>query len=320
MNVEGLSLDQMRAALTVAENGSFSAAARRLNRKQSTLSYAVATLETQLGVALFERADGHQPRPTEIGRALLLEMEALVRRADEIKKQAQAAANGLESELTIAIDAMYPPTEIAAVLDGFAKQFPTVQLRLNVESMGEVHQSVTEGKATLGISGGYLALPPSLIGDAISQVTRLPVAAPDHPLAANLSDGQRLPHRLLLDQIQIVLSDPSNASRGRDYTVYTGRTWRVSDLTLKRNLLIAGLGWGYLPEHMIADDLATGMLRALHVEGLRDKNVVAFLVVRRREGVVGPSAQWVLSRLMVPAGRNPRRDGERPAARRARRR
>ena len=99
--------------------------------------------------------------------------------------------------------------------------------------------------------------------------------APDHPLAANLSDGQRLPHRLLLDQIQIVLSDPSNASRGRDYTVYTGRTWRVSDLTLKRNLLIAGLGWGYLPEHMIADDLATGMLRALHVEGLRDKNVVA---------------------------------------------
>jgi len=59
----------------------------------------------------------------------------------------------------------------------------------------------------------------------------------------------------------------------------------------------------------------------LHVEGLRDKNVVAFLVVRRREGVVGPSAQWVLSRLMAPAGRNPPRDdGEPSAARRTRRR
>lgn len=302
MNVEGLSLDQMRAALTVAEDGSFSAAARRLNRKQSTLSYAVATLETQLGVSLFERADGHQPRPTEIGRALLLEMEALVRRADEIKKQAQAAASGLESELNIAIDAMYPPTELAAALDGFAVQFPTVQLRLNVESMGGVNRSVIEGNAKLGISGGYLALPAGLLGDALSRVTRLPVAAPDHPLAANLSNGKPLPHRLLLDQIQVVLSDPSNATRGRDYSVYTGRTWRVSDLALKRNLLIAGLGWGYLPEHMIADDLATGKLKVLHVEGLRDKNLVSFLVVRRRESMIGRSAQWVLSRLTAPAG------------------
>src|SRR3954463_6844216 len=86
LNIEGLSLDQMRAALMVAESGSFSAAARRLSRKQSALSYAVATLEDQLGVVLFDRVDGQRPKPTEVGRLLLLEMEAVVRRADEIKK------------------------------------------------------------------------------------------------------------------------------------------------------------------------------------------------------------------------------------------
>src|SRR4051794_15066127 len=167
----------MRAALIVAESGSFSAAARLLDRKQSTLSYAVATLERQLGVLLFDRTDGQRPKPTEIGRLLLLEMQAVVRRADEIRKQAQAAAKGLESELSIVIDDHYPATELADLLAGFAEHFPTVQLRLTVESMGAVHERVLDGKAVLGISGGYLELPPGIIADAVSRVTRIPVAS-----------------------------------------------------------------------------------------------------------------------------------------------
>lgn len=304
MNVEGLSLDQMRAALTVAETGSFSAAARRLNRRQSTLSYAVATLEAQLGIVLFDRSDGNRPRPTEIGRALLLEMEAVVRRTDEIKKQAEAAANGLESELCITIDGMYPSIELAGLLDGFAERFPTVQLRLNVESMGAVQQSVIDGESILGISGGYLSLPSSLIADSVSEVTRLPVAAPGHPLAQHSSAGNLLAQRVLLNHIQIVLSDRSAGTKGRDFVVYTGRTWRVSELALKRDLLVAGFGWGYLPEHMIANDLAQGKLRRLHVEGVREKNIVALLVIRRRDRLLGPSARWLLARLMEPAGQN----------------
>src|SRR5689334_3729676 len=184
VNIEGLSLDQMRAALIVAESGSFSGAARRLNRKQSTLSYAVTTLERQLGVALFDRTDGQRPKPTEVGRILLLEMEAVVRRADEIKKQAQATTSGLENELGITIDAAYPASDLAALLDGFAERFPTVQVRLTVESMGAVQERVLDGTSALGISGGYLGLPASLIADAVSRVTRLPVASPRHPLAA----------------------------------------------------------------------------------------------------------------------------------------
>ena len=89
MNIDGLSLDQMRAALAVAECGTFSAAARRFNRAQSALSYAVTTLEKQLGVQLFDRTDGLAPRPTQTGRVLLREMEVVVRHADEIKEQAR---------------------------------------------------------------------------------------------------------------------------------------------------------------------------------------------------------------------------------------
>ena len=302
MNIEGLSLDQMRAALTVAESGSFSGAARRLNRKQSTLSYAVATLEGQLGVALFDRTDGQRPKPTEVGRILLLEMEAVVRRADEIKKQAQAANSGLENELGITIDAFYAASDLAALLDGFAERFTTVQLRLTIESMGAVQERVLDGTSVLGISGGYLSLPASLMADAVARVTRIPVVSGRHPLAAKSSAP--LPRGMLLDHVQIVVSDRSKITEGRDFAVYTGRTWRVSDLALKRDLLIAGLGWGYLPEHMIVEDIARGTLRPLHVEGLRERNVVALLAIRRRDRILGPAARWVLSRLVGSAGRS----------------
>src|SRR5690242_15592168 len=131
MLVSGLSLDQMRAALKVAETGSFSAAARRMRRKQSTVSYAVATLERQLGVLLFERSDGHAPTTTDIGRLLLGEMEAVVRRSEEIKQQAKAAASGVENELAIVIDSLYPVRTFVEFLAGFAEKFPTVSLRID---------------------------------------------------------------------------------------------------------------------------------------------------------------------------------------------
>ena len=298
MQLSGLSLDQMRAALAVAETGSFSAAARRLNRKQSAVSYAVASLERQLGVLLFERADGQAPATTEVGRLLLGEMEAVVRRSDEIKNQAKAAAAGLENELAIVINSLYPVRAFAALLAGFSEQFPTVALRLDIESMSAVQKGVLDGKYALGIAGSLPHLPPGTIGDAISEVVRIPVASPRHPLVARADAGGPLPSRMLLDHIQIVVSDRSELTRGRDFTVYTGRTWRVADLSTKYELLAAGIGWGYMPEHLVAQDLASGALRQVQVEGLRERNTLAMLVIRRRDRVLGHGARWVLSRLM----------------------
>jgi len=128
-------------------------------------------------------------------------------------------------------------------------------------------------------------------------VTRFPVAARDHPLAQG-HPRKRLAHRLLLDHIQIVQSDRSDLTLGREFAVYTGRTWRVSDLAAKRTLISAGLGWGYMPQHDTADDLKTGILRRLWVENLRDQNTVALVVVRRRDRVLGPAARWLWARLI----------------------
>ncbi len=299
MQITGLSLDQMRAALAVAEAGSFSAAARRLNRKQSAVSFAVASLERQLGVSLFARANGQAPATTEVGRVLLVEMEAVVRRSDEIKKQAKAASAGLENEFAIVVDSLYSAAALAAQLDGFAEQFPTVALRVDIESMGAVQKGILDDRYALGIAGSLPNLPVGLIGDAIGSVVRIPVASPRHPLAATAAGGP-MPSRMLLDHIQILVSDRSELTRGRDFVVYTGRTWRVSDLSTKHAFLLAGLGWGYMPEHLVARDLAAGALREVRVDGLRERNSVAMLVMRRRDRVLGPAGRWVLKRLMRP--------------------
>lgn len=297
MNIESLSIDQMRAALAVAELGSFSGAARKFKRAQSAVSYAVTTLERQLGVALFDRSDGATPQPTEAGRVLLREMEAVVRRADEIKNQAREIGKGLEHELPITIDSLFPLGRLADILKEFAEEFPTVQIHIRVEAMGAVQGDILEARSTLGIIGSLPHLPAGLIGDAVGSVVRFPVAARDHPLARG-HPRKRLPHRLLLDHIQILQSDRSNLTVGRDFTVYTGRTWRVSDLAAKRILISTGIGWGYMPEHDIADDIASGVLRRMWVENLRDQNTIAFIVVRRRDRVLGPAARWLLAQLV----------------------
>jgi DNA-binding transcriptional LysR family regulator len=300
MNIDSLSIDQMRAALAVEELGSFSGAARRFNRAQSAVSYSVTTLEKQLGVALFDRSDGGRPQPTEIGRILLREMETLVRRADEIRKQARDIGKGLEQDVAMTIDSLFPLERLTDVLSQFERKFPTVQIRINVEAMGAVQKEILEGNSTLGIIGSLLHLPAGLIGDALKPVIRLPVAAREHPLAKG-QRNKRLPHRLLLDHVQIVQSDRSDLTRGRDFSVYAGRTWRVSDLGAKRTLLCAGLGWGYLPEHCMANDIENGTLGRVWVEDLRDHNSVPLVVVRRRDRLLGPAARWLLARILQTA-------------------
>ncbi len=161
--------------------------------------------------------------------------------------------------------------------------------------MGAVQKSVLEGKSMLGIAGSVPDLPAGLLGDVIGQVSRVPVAAREHPLAAITESGGRLPSRALLDHIQIVISERGDVTP--DLAVYTARKWRVTDPSTKHALLLAGIGWGYMPEHLIAADLESGALRTIQVEGLHERNRVAMMVIHRRGQRLGPAARWLLSHL-----------------------
>src|SRR3712207_9451901 len=107
MNIDSVSLDQLRVFMAVVEEGSFSGAARRFGRAQSAVSYTIATLEQQLGVELFDRT-GYRPKLTQAGEVLRGEITEIVSRADRLKSQALAMSRGLEPEIAFVADVMFP--------------------------------------------------------------------------------------------------------------------------------------------------------------------------------------------------------------------
>src|ERR1700760_1177422 len=130
--LDGVTLDQLRTFIAAAEQGSFSAAGRKLRRAQSVVSQTLANLEGQLGVVLFDRS-ARYPTLTENGRALLLQAREVADRMDGFKAQAKTLREGLEPELSLSIDVMYPMAELIVAVGGFRDKFPHTPLRLHVE-------------------------------------------------------------------------------------------------------------------------------------------------------------------------------------------
>jgi DNA-binding transcriptional LysR family regulator len=293
-------LDQLRVLMAVADTGSFSAAARLLNRAQSVVSYSIANLEAQLGLDLFER--GHRrPKLTDAGRAVLSDARRIGRMVDELRTRAHGLIAGLEAEVGLVVDVMFSTERLVAALEAFAGEFPTVALRLRIEAMGAVVQLVLNRACGLGICGPHAVRAGDIERRMMGSMTLVPVAAPAHPLA-------RLPPPLPVaafhDHTQLVLTDRSTLTEGQDFGVVSPRTWRLGDLGAKHALLRAGLGWGSMPEQMVQEDLRTGRLVQLLPA---EQSSVAFplWLIHRSDSPPGPAASWLADRLVAASNRPP---------------
>ena len=113
--------------------------------------------------------------------------------------------------------------------------------------------------------------------------------------------GRPLSPEDLRDHVQLVLTDSSALTSGKDHGVYAVQTWRLSDLSVKHTLLLAGLGWGSMPEHMVAADLEAGRLVRLQArEWDNERGVVdiAAKVIWRLDAPLGPAALWMRDRIV----------------------
>lgn len=292
MDVGRPTLDQVSAFLAVADEGSFKAAARRLGRAVSAISYAISTLEAQLGVTVFAREGSSRPVLTDAGRAILPHARALADEADELVAAVRAHNQGLENELSFALDVMCPLGLVAGVLRRFQSAFPTVDLRLQVDGLGAVAALLLDQTAQLAVAGPVTEDQPLLERRLLATLELLPVAAPDHPLARmdTISPGVSRHYR------QLVLTDRSPLTQGREFGVLAARTWRLGDLAAKHALLLEGAGWGNMPRHMIAADLAAGRLVPLALpEGAGTP--YPLWAAWRRDCRPGPASEWLLREL-----------------------
>jgi DNA-binding transcriptional LysR family regulator len=287
-------IDQLVCFITAAEAQSFSAAGRRLGRAQSVVSQAIADLEARLHVPLFSRA-GRTPKLTPAGTVLLADARVVIASLDALKARARGMAAGLEPELIVAMDVMFPMAILTCTAAAFGQEFPNTPLRLYVEALGGVSKAVQDGQCSLGVVS-MIPSAPGLITERLTEINLIYTAAPSHPLA-------QLPGPLqaceLARHVQLVLTDRTEVTAGSDFGVVSPRTWRLADLGAKHEFLRAGLGWGGMPEAMIAADLAAGNLVRLPV---LSSTKLAMAAAYRPDAPPGPAGRWFIERLRAEAG------------------
>ncbi|MEW4398710.1 LysR family transcriptional regulator [Agrobacterium tumefaciens] len=292
--LDGVSLDQLRTFVAAADEGSFSAAARRLRRTQSAVSETIANLEGQLSVVLFDRS-ARYPKVTKQGEVLLADARSVVRAVDGMKARAKGIAGGLESELAAVIDVFFPIMTIADVSHEFRQQFPATPLRLYVEALGGAVQPVLDGLASFGLVGSLPTLPPGLVAERITSVEFVMVSAARHPLAEYAG---LIPREELARHVQLVLTDRSDLSAGREFGVMSPSTWRLADLFAKHAFLVSGLGWGGMPLHAVAKDIAEGRLIELSIEDIPAGGLkLPMSAVYRIDAPPGPAGRWMIERI-----------------------
>ena len=295
--MDAITIDQLRVFRQVVETGSFSAAARSMHRAQSAITYAVQKLEDQVGTALFDRS-GYRPVPSMAGRALLPRATRILEELAAFNAQARAIAGGLEPAVAIVVDPLFSTGRLMRVLAEFQKRYPPVQLRVYVESLGAAAQAVVDGAADLGIALDFAAENADLHTTPLGDIELVPVAAPSHPLAK--LKGKIQPETLR-DEVQLVLTDRSSLTRGKDFSVFSTRTWRLADLGARHEMLLAGLGWGSMPIHMVDDDLAAGRLKKLDIrrpDGVTKLPRPGVVLARRKDKVLGPAGDWLAARFV----------------------
>jgi DNA-binding transcriptional LysR family regulator len=249
------SLEQWRMFVAVVEHGGFAQAATALHRSQSAVSAAVAKLQDQLGIEAF-RIDGRRARLTTAGETLLQHARRLLADAGELEALAGHLARGWEPEVRLVVDAAFPTAVLALALRGFADGCRGTRLQLNEVVLSGADEALLEGRADLAVAA---FVPPGFLGEVLIEIDFVAVVAAAHALASKARVGTDTLRR----HRQIVIRDSGTRIKRDVGWLGADERWTVSQLQTALDLVRAGMGFAWLPRHMVAADLAAGSLREL---------------------------------------------------------
>lgn len=288
---EQWNLEQLRLFVHVAEQRSFSAVARAQRKAQSAVSNAIALLEADLGVTLFERSSGRQPRLTEAGTALLEDTRELLRQCERLDGRALALMRGQEAQLRVAQDEAMPYQPVIDSLDELAQHFPMLEVQLASGAQGDVARKLVERRADLGLLFHHERMPQALERRALGRVEMVTVCAINHPLAqlGKVNRQQLARHRQLL-----IAPQQSDYPGGEPISP---QIWRADSFYAMAELLMRGLGWAWLPRHVVQYPTYHAQMVELSCEWTPPALVVE--LVWRRDEPLGPAAQWLAERFAV---------------------
>jgi DNA-binding transcriptional LysR family regulator len=290
-----LSLEALHIIDAIDRRGSFSGAGKELHRVPSTISYTVGKLEEDLQVQVFER-NGPRVTLTAAGRELLREGRTLLKAAHELERRVRKVASGWETELSIGMDVVLSPIELADDIRAFDAVTQQTRLRIVQESLSGSWEALIDRRVDLLIGaagegpagGGYLAKPIGKIGFVFAVAPQHPLASQPEPLAA----AQLLEHRA------IVVSDSARRMVPRTVGLLLGQdALTVPSMQLKVDMQVAGLGFGFLLEPLAREALQLGLLVEKQVEEMRAPET---FYLAWRIGEEGAALRWWIERMQQP--------------------
>lgn len=297
--IGSLTLDQLRVLVAISDEGSFSAAGRKLDRAQSAISQTVATLEGIQGVLLFDRS-GHRPVVTDAGRSLIGQARVVLAGAARFEDLAAGMRDGVEPELAVAIDPLAPTAPFIDSLRALRDKFPNLPVSFSTEGLGGAERRLRRGEAALALCILLPGVPNDLVAVPLLAETLISVVSPDHPLGKR---DRPVTREDLYEHVQLVLSDPF-APEAPGYGIIGVKAWRFVELGRRLDFLLAGLGWCRMPEHLVRPFLADGRLQHLVIQDdpVPDLGALTIYAAHRRDRPLGRAGTWLLDDLKARLG------------------
>ena len=285
--------EQLKAFLAVAEQGSFRKASKVIFKSQAAVSSAIITLEKEFGIVLFDR-ELYRPKLTEAGQAFYQNAKTTMEHFKRLDTLGHQLEKGVEPSFSLVISAVFfiPPLlkKIKAIID----KFPHTQFKVSTEVLNGVVESINDEEADLAF-GPNFGLDVTHEKIPVSTVTFINVAA---PMYFKYSPEHEISLEEIMEYAQIVIRDSARHSDKASTNVTTNReSWSVNDFSTKKELILAGLGWGRMPQHLIEEELKTGQLIPIHVEGISTRSSGTLYMFRHRNREKGPVAIHVWNEL-----------------------
>jgi DNA-binding transcriptional LysR family regulator len=283
LSIAKTTLEQWAVLASVIDEGGYAQAAAALHRSQSAVSYAVSRLQEELDVPLLA-IEGRKAVLTPHGQTLLQRARGILRDVDTLERLARSLKQGWEPQLTLVVDAAFPRDHLLKIVAELQQLCPNTQMQLSDAVLSGAEDAITDGSADVVVTAH---VPNGHFGELLMDVMFVAVAHPEHPLfAAN----RALTFEDLTRHVQVVVRD-SGVKHPRDEGwLGAERRCTVSSMEASLATVKAGLAYAWLPEHVLAESLRNGTLKALPVVSGRERRVPLYLVLARPE-VAGPAAR-----------------------------
>jgi DNA-binding transcriptional LysR family regulator len=266
-------IDQWEVLEAVVQLGSFAAAASKMNRSQSTISYAISRLQDQFKIPLLE-LKGRKAQLTEAGKALLADAEPLLMGFHALEQRAASLAAGGQTQISVSVDSVYPDERLFAILTEFTHLHPYVHPKLHRGTfLSSAHEFGTNG-ADLCVVGTptreHLIKP-------ILDIRIKAIARADHPLATRKRQLTRMD---LVQQLAVIIEGATGHDPRRQPHAPSQRHLAVTSIDSAIEAVRSGMCFGWLPVHRIRPHLESGELVGLRLPMGGERFARMYLVLK----------------------------------------